>query len=124
MMDYTVRSHVAMASVNYEVSSKVGLFANFVYNDGRGSLGGISLDASKLTATPAGYNYAAISEIGRYSALNVRQVQQVYGLNYEFAPKWMLTVAGHYNSYKDRQPYIVDANGRLAGAQGGVSYIF
>ena len=80
--------------------------------------------AGALDAVPAGYNYAAISELGRYSALNVRRVQQVYGMNYQFAPNWMMTVTGLYDSYKDRQPYIIDANGRTTGVHAGVSYIF
>lgn len=124
MMNYSVRSHSAFAAVDYEATSKLNLFANLVYNDGRGSLGGINLDTTQITTAPAGFNYAAVSEIGRYSALNVRRVQQVYGLNYQFAPNWMLTAAGRYDSYKDRQPYIVDANGRTSGAHVGVSYIF
>ena len=124
MMDYSVRSHTAMATLNYELSRKLGLFANLVYSDGRGSLGGISLDTTQVVQIPAGFNYAAVSEIGRYSALNVRRAQQVVGLNYQFAPNWMMTVSGFYDSYKDRQPYIIDANGRVSGAQAGVSYIF
>ncbi len=124
MMHYSVRNHAAFAAANYEVNAKVSLFANLVYNDGRGSLGGIDLDTKQISAVPAGFDYAAVSEIGRFSALNVERVQQIYGMNYQLSPNWVISTVAYYGRYKDRQPYLFDANGRTSGVHGGINYVF
>lgn len=123
-MSYSVRNHTAFVAANYQVNEQFSLFANVVFNDGRGSLGGIDLDPSKAAGIPPGFNYPAISEIGRYSALSVGKTQQLYGLNYEFQPNWVLSVVGFHGRYEDRHPYLFDANGRSSGVHGGVSYVF
>jgi len=123
-MSYSVRNHAGFVAANYQVNERLGLFANLVVNDGRGSLGGINLDTSTVLGVPPGFDYTAISEIGRYSSLSVGRVQQLYGLNYEFRPKRVLSVTGFHDRYTDRDPYLFDAAGSSAGAHAGISYIF
>ncbi len=124
MMHYSTRNHSAFATANYDVNDKVSLFLNVVYDDGRGSLGGINLDTNQISAIPPGFDYVAVNEISRFSGLNVRRVQQLYGMNYQFSPNWVASLVGYYGSYKDRQPYLFDTNGRSAGVHGGISYVF
>lgn len=123
-MYWSARNQNVFANVNYEVNKKLNLFGNFVWNDGRGSLGGLTLDASKVSAIPPGFNYAAISELGRFSALNAGRVQNVLGMNYQLAPNWSLHATYFYERFKDRSPYLLDATGRMQGAEFGLSYNF
>ena len=123
-MSYSVRNHTAFFAANYHINEKFSLFANLVLNDGRGSMGGIDLDSNNVEGTPPGFNYAAVSELGRFSALSVGRTQQIYGMNYRFQPNWVLSVVGYYGRYDDRHPYLFDANGRSAGAHAGISYVF
>ena len=123
-MTYSVRNHTAFIAANYNVNEKVQLFANIVYNDGRGSMGNLELDPSGLVDQPPGFDYLKISEIGRFSALSIGRTQQMYGVNWKFQPKWMLSVSGYYANYDDRAPYLFDRNGGSAGAHGGITYMF
>jgi hypothetical protein len=123
-MHYSTRNHTAFATANYEVNARLSFFANLVYNDGRGSLGGINLDTTQVPAIPAGFDYAAVSEIGRFSALSGRRTQQIYGMNYQLSPHWVLSWVAYHGRYTDRQPYLFDANGRTSGAQGGINFVF
>ncbi len=123
-MSYSVRNHTAFFAANIRVSDKVSLFANLVYNDGRGSLGNLDLDPSRVEKTPAGFDYVKVSEIGRFSALSVGRTQQIYGVNYRFQPNWVVSVSGYYGHYDDRHPYLFDTKGRSAGVHGGISYVF
>ena len=63
-------------------------------------------------------------QAGRYSSLSVGRVQQLYGMNYEFHPNWVLSVTGFHGQYTDRDPYLFDAAGSSAGAHAGISYVF
>jgi hypothetical protein len=123
-MHYTTRAHTAFAAANYQAHERLGLFANLVMNDGRGSMGGINLDVRQIPAVPAGFDYGAVSEIGRFSALSARRIQQVYGLNYQFHPHWTLSWVAYHGRYRDRQPYLYHAGGRSAGVEGGLNYVF
>lgn len=124
MMSYSVRNHTATVAANLRITDKLSLFASIVHNDGRGSLGSVDLDASQVPAIPPGFDYAKISEIGRFSALSIGRTQQVYGLNYNFTPNWVLSASAYYSDYDDRSPYLFDTNGRSAGAEAGISYVF
>lgn len=124
MMSYSVRNHTAFGAANFRVNDKVSLFANLVFNDGRGSLGNLELDPTGVPATPAGLDYQKISEIGRFSALSIGHTQQIYGMNYQFAPNWVASLSGYYADYKDRSPWLFDTNGRTSGVHAGVSYVF
>ena len=124
MMSYSVRNHTAFVAANFQVSDKLALFANLVHNDGRGSLGNLSLDSTEVAAIPSGFDYAKISEIGRFSALSIGRTEQTYGMNYSFTPNWVLSASAYYSDSTDRHPWLFDTNGRTAGAQGGISYIF
>jgi len=124
MMSYSAANHTAYVAVNYRASDKASLFANVAYNDGHGALGNLYLNPSGLPGIPPGFDYGKISEIGRFSALGMRWVEQVYGLNYQFHPRWMLSISGYWASFKDRRPYLINATGRTAGVQGGLSYVF
>ena len=124
MISYSVRNHATFVSANYKVNDRTSLFANVSFNDGTGTMGNLSLNPTTLVGSPAGFDYIAVSEIGRFSALSIRRTQQIYGINQQIAPGWVLSVAGYYADYKDRQPYLFDANGRTAGVHGGISYIF
>lgn len=125
MMSYSVRNHTAFIAANYEPRTGTSLFTNIVFNDGRGSMGNINLNPALLTAgSPAGFDYIAVSEIGRYSALSIGRTQQMYGINQQVAPGWTLSVVGYYANYKDRHPYLFDTNGRTAGVHAGINYAF
>jgi len=124
MMTYSVRNHTAFIAANYQVSERFSLFANLVFNDGRGSLGNLELDPTQAEGAPPGFNYRDISEIGRYSALSIGRTQQMYGFNWEFAPNWVASVVGYYANYVDRHPWLFETDGRTAGVHGGISYIF
>lgn len=123
-MSWSVRNHTAFFAANYQVNENLSLFANLVINDGRGSLGNLSLDQTQVAKVPAGFDYYKISEIGRFSALSIGRTQQMYGVNYQFAPNWVATMVGYYADYNDRHPWLFDTNGRTAGVHGGISYIF
>ncbi len=123
-MYWSARNHNVFAAVNYQASEKVSLFGNFVWSDGRGSLGGIALDTTRLPGVPAGYNYAAMSELGRYSALNAARTQDVLGMSYTFRPNWILNASYYFARFKDRSPYLLDATGRVQGVEAGLSYVF
>ncbi len=121
---YSTRNHTALATVNYTPSERLSFFGNFVYNDGRGSLGGLALDAAGLAAIPAGFDYAAVSDLTRFSALNVRRIQQAYGFYYQVSDRWVFTWMVFHGQYKDRQPYLVNTTGRNAGIHAGINLIF
>ena len=123
-MSYSVRNHTAFVAANFELRAGTSLFTNLVFNDGRGSMGNINLDPTILVGSPAGFDYIAVSEIGRYSALSIGRTQQMYGVNQKIAPNWTLSVVGYFANYKDRQPYLFDANGRTAGVHAGINYAF
>lgn len=123
-MKWSARNQNLFAAVNYEITNKWSLFGNFVWNNGRGSLGGISLDTRQIAGIPAGFNYAAVSEIGRYSALNGAYHQDIAGVNYQLSPNAVAHVAYFNGRYKDRLPYLMDGTGRTQGAEAGVSYTF
>ncbi len=124
MMHYSTRNHTAFTAVNYDVNERLTLFANLVLNDGRGSLEGINLDTRQIEAIPAGYDYGAVSELGRFSALNARRIQQIYGMNYQISPRWVLSWVAYHGRYKDRRAYLYDANGRTSGIEGGLTFVF
>jgi hypothetical protein len=124
MMSYSVRNHTAFVAANYDVNEKVQLFANIVFNDGRGSMGNLALDPSGLPGQPPGFDYYKISELGRFSALSIGRTQQIYGANWKFHPNWMLSISGYYGNYDDRAPYLFDRNGKSAGVHGGITYLF
>ena len=123
-MSYSVRNHTAFLAANFEPRPGTQFFANVVFNDGRGSMGNINLNPATLVGSPAGFDYIAVSEIGRFSALSIGRTQQMCGLNQQLTPNWVLSVAGYYANYKDRQPYLFNANGRTAGVHGGINYVF
>ena len=123
-MYWSARNHNVFAAVNYQVSEKVSLFGNFVWSGGRGSLGGISLDVKRLPGAPNGYNYATVSELGGYSALNAARTQDVVGVSYTFQPNWILNASYYFARFKDRSPYLLDATGRTQGVEAGISYVF
>jgi hypothetical protein len=124
MMSYSVRNHTGFFGANYELNDKFSLFANVVFNDGRGSLGNLLLDQTKVPAIPPGFDYVKISEIGRFSALSIGRTEQQYGFTWKFKPNWVASLAGFHEDYDDRQPYLFDTNGSSAGFHGGISYIF
>ncbi|MCW5966766.1 MAG: hypothetical protein KIT83_22190 [Bryobacterales bacterium] len=124
MISYSVRNHSAFFTANYQINPKTSLFANVVYNDGRGSMGNINFNPALLVGQPVGFDYIAAQEIGRYSALSIGRTQQMYGVNQQVAPNWVLSLVGYYSNYRDRQPYLFDANGRTVGVHGGLSYTF
>jgi len=102
-MHWSARNQNVFANTNYQVNPKLNLFANFIWNDGRGSLGGLNLDSTKVSAIPPGFSYAAITELGRFSALNATYF---------------------YERFKDRSPYLLDATGRTTGAEFGLNYTY
>lgn len=124
MTRYSTRNHTVFGAANYQVNPQLSLFANVVYNEGRSSLGGLNLDTRQISAVPTGFDYSAVSDLGTYSALNVRRVQAVAGMNYAFSPRWTFSWTAYYGRYQDFQPYLLDTNGRSTGVQGGISYNF
>ena len=123
-MNWSAQNHNVFAAVNYQVTPKWSLFGNFVWSDGRGSFGGPSLDSSRVPAIPPGFNYAAISEIGKYSALAAGRTQDIAGTNYDLTPNWVLNATYYFARYKDRSPYLLDATGRTQGVEACISYVF
>jgi len=123
-MHWSARNHNVFAAVNYQVTSKWSVFGNFVWNDGRGSLGGLNLDTKQILTIPPGFNYGAVSEIGRFSALNASRTQDTVGTSYSLAANWVLSATYYYERYKDRSPYLLDATGRTQGVEAGISYVF
>jgi predicted porin len=123
-MKWSARNHNVFAAVNYEITPKLSVFGNFQWNDGQGSFDGLSLDPKKVSQIPPGFNYLAMSELGRYSALNAARTQDIAGLNYKLTPKWVLNATYYFARYKDRSPYLLDATGRTQGVEAGVSYMF
>jgi len=123
-MQWTARNHNVFAAVNYEVSPKWMLFANVVWNDGRGRMGGLELDPARVSAIPPGFNYVALSELGRFSALNASRTQDIAGVNYKLTPNWTLNATYYFARFRDRSPYLMDATGRSQGVEAGVSYVF
>lgn len=123
-MNWSARNHNLSAAVNYELTRKLSLYASLVWNRGRGSFDGIGLDISKVPAIPAGFNYAAVSEIGRYSALNADRHQDIVGLQYQLSERWSLNGTLFHAKYKDKSPYLLDATGRSSGAEAGLTYSF
>jgi predicted porin len=123
-MYWSARNQNVFANTNYQVNPKLNLFANFIWNDGRGSMGGLHLDANNVSAIPPGFNYAAISELGRFSALNAARLQNVAGASYQLTPKWSLNATYYYERFKDRSPYLLDATGRTTGAEFGLNYTY
>lgn len=123
-MDWSARNHNVFTAVNFEINKKWSLYENFIWNRGRGQLGGLGLDPAKVVATPAGYNYVALSELGKYSALNADRTQNITGLNYQISEKWSANAAYFFGQYKDKSPYLLDTTGRTQGVEFGVNYIF
>lgn len=123
-MNWSARNHNIFAAVNYEFNAKWSVYGNYVFNRGRGSYYGIELNAATLPAVPAGFNYAAISDMGRFSALNADRTQAVMGTSYKFAPNWVFNGSYFYGRFKDNSPYLLDATGRAQGVEAGISYVF
>ena len=123
-MDWSARNHNVFTAVNFEINSKWSLFENFIWNRGRGQMAGLDLDVSKVPAIPAGFNYAALSELGKFSALNADRTQNITGVNYQISEKWTANAAYFFGQYKDKSPYLLDATGRTQGVEFGVNYIF
>jgi hypothetical protein len=123
-MYWTSRNQNVFGAVNYEVNPKLTLFGNFVWNDGRGTLGGLQLDTNQVPKLPDGFNYAAVSEIGRFSALNAGRTQNAAGVNYLLRPDWQFSATYFYARYKDRDPYLMNMTGRTQGVEFGLNYMF
>lgn len=123
-MDWSARNHNVFTAVNFEINSKWSLFENFIWNRGRGQMAGIGLDPSKVPAVPAGFNYVAMSELGKFSALNADRTQNITGLNYQISEKWAANAAYFFGQFKDKSPYLLDATGRTQGVEFGINYIF
>lgn len=123
-MAWSARNHNVFAAVNYQATPKFSLFGNFVWNDGRGTMDGINLDTKQIVGIPPGFDFAAVSELGRFSALNAAHTQDTVGVSYTLAPNWVLNASYYFANYKDRSPYILDATGRTQGVEAGISYVF
>ena len=123
-MSWSAQNHNVFAAVNYQVTPKWSLFGNFQWSDGRGALGGINLDTTQIAGIPAGFNYAAVSEIGKFSALAAGWTQDMVGTSYDLSPNWVLNATYYFARYKDRSPYLLDATGRTQGVEAGISYVF
>lgn len=123
-MRWTAKNHNVFASFNAEITPKWTVFGNIVWNDGRGRMGGIELDPARVSAIPPGFNYTALSELGRFSALNASRTQDIAGVNYKLAPNWVLNATYYFARFRDRAQYLVNANGRSQGVEAGISYVF
>lgn len=87
-------------------------------------MAGLELNTTQVAAIPAGFNYAAVSELGKFSALNADRTQNVTGFNFNLKSNWVLNGAYFYGQFKDRSPYLLDATGRMHGIEAGISYVF
>jgi hypothetical protein len=123
-MNWSAKNHNVSATVNFNITPKWSLFGNFLWADGRGAMDGINLDSSKVPAIPPGFNYAAISELGKFSALAAARTQDVVGMNYDVTSNWVLNATYYFARFKDRSPYLLDATGRTQGIEAGISYVF
>lgn len=123
-MRWTAKNHNLFASFNAEITPKWTVFGNIVWNDGRGRMGGIELDPARVSAIPPGFNYTALSELGRFSALNASRTQDIAGVSYKLAPNWVLNATYYFARFRDRAQYLVNANGRSQGVEAGISYVF
>lgn len=123
-MNWSTRNHNVYAAANFEITKKWSVYENFVWSRGRGMMAGIELDTRQIVQIPPGFNYAAVSEIGRYSALNADRTQSTAGLNYRFNDKWSWYGAHFYGRFLDRSPYLIDGTGRTQGVETGLLYTF
>lgn len=123
-MNWSAQNHNVSATVNFNITPKWSVFGNFLWSDGRGSMSGIDLDTRQVPAIPPGFNYAAISELGKFSALAAGRTQDMAGMNYDLSPNWVLNATYYFARFKDRSPYLLDATGRTQGVEAGISYVF
>lgn len=123
-MNWTTRNHNAYAALNFEISKRWSIYENFVWSRGRGSMSGIELNTAGISQIPDGFNYAAISELGRFSALSADRTQSIAGVNFQISERWGLHAAHFYGRFQDRLPYLLDGTGRTQGVEAGLSYTF
>jgi hypothetical protein len=102
-------------ALNLRFTERITAHSQTTYTEASGSLSGLSLDPTQVSAIPPGFDYVALSELGDYSRLRIRWWGLEAGMRQMLGGQVMLEYALTYQNYKDIQPYLVDKTGKNLG---------
>jgi hypothetical protein len=120
----TNNDHTAWAAVNVLASETITGYGQIVLTKSAASFRGPALDSTKVSAIPPGFDYAAISDLGRYSSLDMRWWNLEAGVHHTLRKQFLIDYALTYQDYKDNQPYLVNTTGKSLGFLLRANWIF
>ncbi|NWG14005.1 MAG: hypothetical protein HXY20_10775 [Acidobacteria bacterium] len=116
--------HTGWAVVNLRMSDNLATYAQASVTEASASFSGLRLDPAQVSATPPGFDYVAVSDLGKYSRLRVRWWYTEFGLRQSIRGRFLFDYALTYQDYRDSQPYLVDATGKNWGFLLRMNYLF
>jgi hypothetical protein len=123
-MHHRNHNHAALFNTEWQMNEGTRLYTQFSFNESSSALGDLLLSTNGLPGVPAGYDYAAISDLGGYSDLRVRRVLQVVGFEKRIAERLVFNNELWWHDYDDGEPYLFNTNGRNIGLRVSMHWLF
>ncbi len=123
-MRHTNDDHSLWLVAQAKVHERLAAYASTSLVESAAAFSGIDLDPAAVPGVPPGFDYRAVSDLGRYSRLGVRWWNVQAGVRHSVGTRLLIDLGMTYDDYKDRQPYLVDTTGKRLGFKLGASWIF
>lgn len=110
--------------MNLRFTDSLTAYHQTSYTEGTSGLTGLKLDPTKLSATPAGFNYTGLSDLGNYSRLRMRWWYTETGMRQMLRQQFMMEYALTYQNFRDSYTYTENKTGKNLGFVLRLNWLF
>jgi hypothetical protein len=106
------------------MDEKFSAYGQLVLTEASSSFYDLALNPNDVPATPNGFDYVSISDMGDYSDLRMKWWYLEGGISHNIGAHTVFEYALTYDDYDDGEPYLADTSGKKLGLLFRANWLF